>query len=84
MTGELNVSHIRRFVDEMVEVDDDAIRTALKMVLERSKLVAEPAAVVGIAPLVTGAIKLRTGTRAVVILSGGNLDLGSRRVVSGL
>jgi threonine dehydratase len=75
MTGEINVEHVRAFVDEMVEVDDDAILAALKLVLQRTKLVAEPSAVVGIAALMTGAVKVSAGTRIVAILSGGNLDL---------
>ncbi len=75
MTGEINVEHVRTFVDEMVEVGDDAILAALKLVLQRTKLVAEPSAVVGIAALMTGAVKVSAGTRVVAILSGGNLDL---------
>jgi threonine dehydratase len=75
MTGELNVEHVRAFVDEMVEVDDDAILASLKLVLTRAKLVAEPSAVVGIAALMAGVLKLAPGTRTVAVLSGGNLDL---------
>ena len=75
MTGEINVAHVQAFVDELVEVDDDAIRAALKLVLQRTKLVAEPSAVVGIAALMSGVVKLAAGTRTVAVLSGGNLDL---------
>jgi threonine dehydratase len=75
MTGEINVEHVRTFVDEMVEVDDDAILAALKLVLQRTKLVAEPSAVVGIAALMAGAVKVASGSRVVAVLSGGNLDL---------
>ena len=75
MTGEINVEHVRTFVDEMVQVDDDAILHALKVVLQRTKLVVEPSAVVGIAALMTGAIEPAEGTSVVAILSGGNLDL---------
>ena len=75
MTGEINVAHVRAFVDELVEVDDDAILAALKLVLQRTKLVAEPSAVVGIAALMSGTVKLAAGARTVAVLSGGNLDL---------
>jgi threonine dehydratase len=75
MTGELNLAHTRAFVDDMVQVHDDAILEALKIVLQRTKLVVEPSAVVGIAALIAGATKLTRGARTVAILSGGNLDL---------
>ncbi len=75
MTGEINVAHVHAFVDELIEVGDDAILAALKLVLQRTKLVAEPSAVVGIAALMTGAVKVSAGSRVVAILSGGNLDL---------
>lgn len=75
MTGEINVAHVRAFVDELVLVDDDAILEALKLVLQRTKLVAEPSAVVGIAALLAGVVSLRPEDRVVAILSGGNLDL---------
>jgi threonine dehydratase len=75
MTGEINVAHVQAFVDELVEVDDDAILAALKLVLQRTKLVAEPSAVVGIAALLTGDVKVTGDARVVAILSGGNLDL---------
>jgi threonine dehydratase len=75
MTGEINVEHVRAFVDELVEVDDDAILEALKLVLQRTKLVVEPSAVVGIAALIAGVVRLPSESRVVAILSGGNLDL---------
>lgn len=76
MTGEINVAHVQAFVDELVEVDDDAILEALKLVMQRTKLVAEPSAVVGIAAIIAGVVQLPAESRVVAILSGGNLDLG--------
>jgi len=79
--GELTFPLIEEFVDGVVTVSDDEIARALVVLLERAKLVVEPAGAVGVAAIVHGAIKA-TG-KTVVLLSGGNIDpLLMERVIS--
>ena len=79
--GELNFRIIREVVDEVVTVTDDDTAQALLMLLERAKLVVEPAGAVGVAAILSGQVEA-TGT-TVVILSGGNIDpLMMERVIS--
>ena len=79
--GDLNFEIIRDTVDEVVTVSDDDTATALLVLLERAKLVVEPAGAVGVAAILSGQVKA-TGT-TVVILSGGNIDpLMMERVIS--
>ena len=66
---------------EIVRVEDDEVRQALLTVLERTKQVVEPSAVVGVAALLARRIPA-DGRRVGVILSGGNVDL--RAWVAGL
>jgi threonine dehydratase len=66
---------IRRHVDEIVTVSEEAILEAMRFVGERIKLVVEPSAAVPVAALRSGAIRAG-GQRVGVILSGGNIDLG--------
>ncbi|WP_150462785.1 threonine ammonia-lyase [Nesterenkonia ebinurensis] len=74
--GEIPFEIIKELVDEVVTVSEDAIAKALIFLLERSKLVVEPAGAVGVAALMEG--KLETlGIRpesVVAVLSGGNID----------
>ena len=70
--GERNFALIRDFVDEVVTVSDDDIARAILVLLERAKLVVEPAGAAGVAAMITGKIKA-TGVTA-TILSGGNID----------
>ncbi|EMY32964.1 threonine dehydratase [Arthrobacter crystallopoietes BAB-32] len=70
--GQLPFSIIRELVDDVVTVSEDALARALIFMLERAKLVVEPAAAVGVAALMEGVIE-NPGTTA-VILSGGNID----------
>ncbi len=74
MAGELNFEVVRRHVEDVVLVSDDEIREAMAFVLERTKLLVEPAGAAGVAALLAGRIPLADGP-VVAVLSGGNVDL---------
>ncbi|CAN5824176.1 threo-3-hydroxy-L-aspartate ammonia-lyase [soil metagenome] len=70
--GELTFPLILKYVDEMATVSESAIMEAVKFLFQRMKLVVEPSGALGLAALMSGAVKAegRTG----IILSGGNVD----------
>jgi threonine dehydratase len=70
--GELPFQLIAEHVDEIVTVEEDAIAAALVRLLERNKLVAEPAGAVAVAALASGKVDV-TGP-VVATVSGGNID----------
>ena len=70
--GSLNFDIIREYVDEVVTVSDDDLARAIVLLLERAKLVVEPAGAAGVAAMLAGKITA-SGTTA-TILSGGNID----------
>jgi len=59
-------------VDEMRTVTEEAIMEAVRFLFTRMKLVVEPSGALGVAALLSGAVRARG--RVGVILSGGNLD----------
>jgi threo-3-hydroxy-L-aspartate ammonia-lyase len=67
---------VLRNVDDMVTVSEDAIREALRFLLERCKLVVEPTGALTVAALLSGAIDARA-KRVGAVISGGNLDLAA-------
>lgn len=73
--GELNLSLVRQYVDELVLVSDDEMIEALCLILERCKLLTEPAGVAGFAALLFEKAKVPSGSETVCLLSGGNIDL---------
>ena len=79
--GEHTLAHVQRFVDRVVLVDDDAILLALRAIIERAKLAAEPAGAAAMAALMTGAVTLPPGSRVVCVVSGGNLAPDMRQRV---
>jgi len=79
--GDLNFDIISEMVDEVVTVTEDDMAQALLVLLERAKLVVEPAGAVGVAAILSGQVSA-TGT-TVVVLSGGNIDpLMMERIIS--
>ncbi|GAA2524789.1 threonine ammonia-lyase [Pilimelia columellifera] len=70
--GDLTFAHVSDLVDDVVTVSDDDLSRAMLMLLERAKLMVEPAGAAAAAALLTG--KVAVGTPAVAVLSGGNVD----------
>lgn len=73
--GTLTYELVRRYVDEIVTLSDATILAGLYFLLERAKLLAEPAGAAATAALLSSAVRLPAGARAVVLVSGGNIDL---------
>ncbi len=73
--GEVSQPIIDALVDDMVLVEDDDILAAMRLIIERCKIVVEPAGAAATAALMTGKIPGASGTRTVALLSGGNIDL---------
>ncbi len=65
----------RRFVTELVKVDDDALRSAMAMLFRELKLVAEPAGAATTAALLGPLRERLVGKRVALILCGSNIDI---------
>jgi threonine dehydratase len=72
--GEPNFAVIRRYVDDIVTVSEEAIISAMRTIWETMKIIIEPSAAVTYAAIVEGKIDI-AGRRVGIILTGGNVDL---------
>ena len=70
--GTIPFAHHEAFLDAVITVDDAAIVRAVRHLLDRAKLVAEPSGAITVAALLEGRIAPRGDT--VAILSGGNIE----------
>ncbi len=70
--GRLNFELVRRYVDDMRTVTEEAIVDAVRFLYYRTKLVVEPSGALGVAALLSGAVE--AAPRTAVIISGGNID----------
>ncbi|GIF19256.1 threonine dehydratase [Actinoplanes tereljensis] len=72
--GDLTFAHVSKLVDEIVTVTDEDLSAALLVLLERHKMVVEPAGAAAVAALLTGSCVVPPNGPVVAILSGGNID----------
>ncbi|MDY3048373.1 MAG: threonine ammonia-lyase [Rothia sp. (in: high G+C Gram-positive bacteria)] len=74
--GQLPFTIIKNLVDDVHTVSEDEIARALIFLLERNKLVVEPAGSVSVAALMSGSLTEKYGNlgTTVCLLSGGNID----------
>jgi threonine dehydratase len=83
--GDLTLPLVERYVDEIVTVEEDEIASAILMLLEREKTLAEGAGAAALAALLERRTSLR-GAHTAVLVGGGNIDvtLLSRIIERGL
>ena len=72
--GELTFEILSKHIDDVVTVNDNEIVKAMFLLMERAKLVVEPAGAVGLAYLISNGNSFR-GKKVVTILTGGNVDM---------
>ena len=72
--GGITFAHHEKFVDEVVQVDDAALGRAMRLLLDRMKVVAEPSGAITVAALMERVARPRGKT--VALLSGGNIEWG--------
>ena len=73
--GAWTLETARRYVDEIVLLDDPTILSGLRFAAERMKQVLEPAGAAAIAAVLHGRIPIRDGERVCVVASGGNVEI---------
>lgn len=72
--GDKNFPIILKLVKEIIRVEEDEIREAMKLVWERMKIIIEPSSAVAFAAVLREREKF-AGKKIGVIVSGGNVDL---------
>lgn len=85
--GELTLPLFRRYVDQLVPVDDEEVANAILLLIEREKTVAEGAGAAPAAALLQHRVPdLTPQTNVVCVISGGNIDVNliSRIIERGL
>jgi threonine dehydratase len=72
--GDRTMTLVKKYVDELVTVDEEEIASAILVLLEREKTLAEGAGAVALAALLQKKTSLR-GQRTAVLVCGGNIDV---------
>lgn len=84
--GAVTLPLVEQYVDEIVTVEEDEIASAILLLLEREKMLAEGAGAAALAALLQQKTSLAVGAHTAVLVCGGNIDvtLLSRIIERGL
>ena len=74
--GDVNFPIIQSGVERIIRVDEDEIKTSMRLMMERMKIVIEPSSAVTLAAVIKEKEMLK-GKKIGLILSGGNIDLAN-------
>jgi threonine dehydratase len=74
--GEWTLAMCRRYLDDIVILDDPTILAGLRFAAERTKQVLEPAGAAALAAVLFNRVPINEGERVCVVASGGNVDMG--------
>lgn len=74
--GNITMDMIDRYADDVMTVSDGDIASAIIHLIERTKLVVEPAGATPLALLLSGKLNVR-GKKVACLLSGGNIDVST-------
>jgi threonine dehydratase len=75
--GEIPWRHISRYVDDIITVDEDEIRDAVRRIASDCRLIAEPSGAVSTAAYLHRSADLPATGRFAAIVSGGNVAMAS-------
>lgn len=70
--GELTFPLVQQYVDDLVLIKEEEIKQAMKLIMERTKLIIEPSGAVSVAAMLK---EEGSGLNLVSVISGGNLDI---------
>jgi len=72
--GPLNFEHIQKYVDDIITVTEDEIRTAVRRIVRDSRIVAEPSGAVTFAGWLFHRDELPPSKKTIAVVSGGNIE----------
>lgn len=64
-----------KYVDEMVSVEEESIRQALRLIMSEAKVMPEPSSCVGVAAVLEGVYQPKEGEKVCFVLSAGNWEI---------
>ncbi len=74
--GDLTFPLIQKYVDQIVTVSDDETAFALYLLLQRAKMLSEPAGAIALAAVINEKIPEIKGKKVLALISGANVNTG--------
>ena len=74
VVSELVLEHVLRYVDDVVDVPDEEVIGAMRLIRSYTGLPCEASSAVTLAAMLSGRLPVREGSKVVCLLTGGNVD----------
>ena len=75
--GNLTFEYVKKYVDEIINVSEEEMIESLRVMIERLKIVPEPAASACFVPIIFNKLKIPNKSKCLVVVCGGNIDLSN-------
>lgn len=72
--GDKTFPLVRDKVDQVIDVPEESLLPAMKLLLTEGKVLAEPSSTIGLAAIQSGKLAFKPEDKVVFVLSGGNVD----------
>ncbi len=79
--SKITLEYLKKYVDEVIAVDDEEIAGAILYLLENSKIVVEGAGAVGVASILYNKIDISKFKNIAILVSGGNIDVNMLSII---
>ncbi|MEZ4845727.1 MAG: threonine ammonia-lyase [Bdellovibrionota bacterium] len=73
--GEHTIGHLKKYVDEMINVSEEEIADAILYLLQHKKILAEGAGAAGLAAIMSGKANIKGCKNVATTICGGNIDM---------
>lgn len=73
--GKITFEYVKKYVDQIINVSEDEMIESLRIMIERLKIVPEPAASACFVPIIFNKIRIPSNSKCLVVVCGGNIDL---------
>jgi threonine dehydratase len=73
--GAWTLAMAKRYLDDVILIEDPTILAGMRFAVERLKQVLEPAGSAALGAVLAGRVPIRDGERVAVVLSGGNVEV---------
>ena len=80
-SGKITLEYVKKFVDDIILVSEKEMVNSIKFIIERLKIVPEPAAAACLVPILNNKISIKSKSKCLIMVCGGNIDVNSIKLL---